>query len=258
MDATLIGFGLNDFLGLASSLTVPAWGFIALYLLALPLRGLPGVAHETEYSPPKWLLPLLTSLLVATLFASLGVAAALKYKTATPEPDIFLAQFQQPDASDIRLEPPLPNGAVKWLLQIDDFQEYSYLRVFLNNRRLFGSHADCLVVGQCGRDRVRMWGNERPGGMAERDVGLPLQIDLTPHLVTGANELHISSDNAGVESCRATISLIRSDPAAGNATEPIWTASVADGKPTSLERYRTKYVYPEYRVCERLAVRLIR
>ncbi|CAN7592070.1 hypothetical protein LJR161_004341 [Variovorax paradoxus] len=253
MEATLWGLSASQFLGFAATLTVPVWGFVVLYVLALPLRNLPGVSAEIKYAPPKWILPALTAILTFALFTSLGAAATLKYRSGIPDEDRFLSHFQVRESPDIIV--PIPTIGISARVRIERLEEYSYLRVFLNNRRLFGSHIDCVRVSQCAQGHTTMKG-VKPGKQPDKKkVGLPLDIDITGALSPGANDLQVFLDNSGLRNCQALVSLYVTE-SPGKETK-IWSAEIRDGDQKAIDVYETVAVNPSYRVCGRRAIRLV-
>jgi hypothetical protein len=183
MNATIAGFTDADFRSLALTLIVPALGYATLYMLNIPLSKLPGVSVEHKYRVPRLLLPLVTLLLVFAVGFLSASYLTLRLHVVAPDRKAFEASYVDViDLSGGSGMPPIrrANGDSLTFV-IKRFNQYSGLRVFVNNTRVFGTHIDCVFKSQCAE--------------------LPLKIPLTEHLNLPVNRVDIHLENSGVAYC---------------------------------------------------------
>ncbi len=278
----LFGLTADQYRGFAGILVTPLLGFVFLYFMGLPLAKLPLIGNDIKYAPPRWVLPFFAigSLFIATLASSIGFT--LSWYTAEPNASGFVGSFQKV------IELPVPPGALTQArLTISDFDQLSNFRVFVNNYRVFGSSADCLMRYQC-----------RPIGDADarsdylsavhleaagHSVHAIYSLNSLPHiesigefLVRGQNNIDVHIENSGVSDCSVQLGIqftfadgtvlqpsLHVDGAVGASGvqtlpdgQPLYvfhaSASTPKQRKAQIEPYGTYASNPSYRLCERI------
>src|ERR1700736_7069451 len=93
-EPTLFGIAPSQFWSLFRDLLTPTLGFMFLFLLGLPLKGIPFVKDLADYHPPEYLLPVfaLGSLFLSTF--ALGSALFLYLWRENVDETLFSTSFQ--------------------------------------------------------------------------------------------------------------------------------------------------------------------
>lgn len=248
--ATLFDFGPEAYITVALALTAPTFAYVTFYLLGMSLKQFPGVKIAHEYTPPRWLLPSAALFLIFLLAASTAIFLTLRLKTAAPDTGEFMKRFHEENVlthTDISLK-----DIKRATLFVDHYDNWSNVRVFVNNTRIFSSHYNCLMKYQCKKTthtiptlpktNANLWSahdyNQRNALTLERDF-----LNL---LHPGRNIVHISQENSKFNLCsfraRIIISLADSD---------IIRENVIISSGNNIKKYETRREDVTYRLCGR-------
>ncbi|MDE8762598.1 hypothetical protein PZB21_25840 [Rhizobium sp. CBK13] len=278
----LFGIAASRYADFGLSLLTPLLGFLFLYLLRLPLKKLPIIGGDVNYTPPKWVLPLFAN---GTLFAaglSLSIAYSLTQTRVEPDQTDFGLNFEE----HIQYKPDIgPITGIEYSL--DDYDGLSDFRLFLNGYRLFGTSSHCMLNFQCrhaddlgAKARFALAKPEDLADLSFRHVRelrpLPVSDDVSDYLVPGRNTIDVFVGNSGVGDCSVLATLhfrgknavrslkliVSDDPASQRIQQS--TASDYDAytfassqdptAPDQLIKYSTYADNPSYRICERIRV----
>src|SRR5262245_6111818 len=278
-------FGLSSSMlwSLAQALVAPALGFLFLYLMRLPLSELSILPIKTEYTPPRWVLPVfahgLSFLLVAIVSTNLFLNRLHERELADElAPDLFLVRD-----FDMKSRRPTKVAAV-----LESYDGLSGLKIFANGYHVFGSNRDCVASFQCTSDAAKA-DEDMKKFIAHRDRGgavyelnktnsLPYEVVLNHYLTGGENYLDVISENSGTGSCELSVAIVltserdqqerylvsihpyrapdggqepkRRRPLAGQ--EVFYSGGPADGH--MIERYKTPTLERRNVVCERIRI----
>ena len=284
-DSELFGLSAGQFRHFAEAFLTPTLGFSFLFLLRLPLKSLPFVGAEIDYTPPAWVLPLFSigSLFLASFFLSTSIA--LSVFTAGPSAQDTLLHLQR-----LGKLPKIEADDVfsQISMTVDDFDGQSSFRIFVNGYDVFGSSMNCMLRYQCTHS------NSHPGlvtvdTLDKRDdsfhnihqtFDLPFLIDISNYLVAGENNVDIDAENTGLGDCLVKVVLtfqpsdkhkvrsytteIRnsagdsssSADSDGNVDELFYAggrhAKVGESPPARIDPYDTLSADGSYRLCERV------
>ncbi|AYG60574.1 hypothetical protein CCGE525_18470 [Rhizobium jaguaris] len=258
----------------------PTLGFAFLYLLGRPLKKLPVIDVESDYRPPRWVLPIFA--LGSIFFLSLAFSCSLflDLLKMSPSDTDFLQMYEREIA--VTKEPitePLSKASIK----LDSYDGFSTFEFFFNGYRIFSSEVNCLMQYQCHKPSQFL---DTEFNVATNNIldsslhnirekyELPHEESILQLLVPGDNYLDIISSNSGIGDCslRGTISLSTESsniqkifnitPASGKSSsneadniEFIDFPSYGNGEtadPLHIAPYMTLSADPSYRVCERL------
>ncbi|AUW47171.1 hypothetical protein [Rhizobium leguminosarum] len=278
----LFGIAASRYADFGMSLITPLLGFLFLYFLRLPLKKLPFIGGDVNYTPPSWVLPLFA---MSTLFAlglSFSIAFFLMQMRGEPNQVDFANSFER----KIDYAPNIGTviGASYSLVEYDGDSD---VRIFLNGYRLFGTSSHCMLNFQC-RNAADLGAKARFSAARTFDLpdlsykhvrqlrSLPISEDVTDYLVPGQNIFDLFFGNSGVGDCavQALIHLrgdkterdLRLTVTDGLSAKPVeqttgpgfdayvYSASADQNSPESVSKYGTYIDNPSFRVCERIRV----
>ncbi|WP_143750511.1 MULTISPECIES: hypothetical protein [unclassified Mesorhizobium] len=230
--ATLFYLPIEDWQRLASLCFSPAVGIGAIYLFGVDLATLPFMPAEIPYRPPVQFVRAAALFLSFLFTLSLSAWLTLRlYAGPLPDVEAFKHQFFR----DLSTE------EAKWLQQANNigvnggqislvrYDGYSDVRVFVNNVRIFGTHADCVFYRQCGPN------------------SLPYRFSFTTK-PGSENHIEIFVDNSGVSSCNVSIDVELNTANGDHLSKPFSTTSSNH----DYLRYETVLENISYRTCDQI------
>ena len=279
----ILGFAPSTLWSLAQALITPALGFVFLYLMGLPLTKLFFLPDRTEYSPPKWVLPLFAH---GSLFTLVAIVSTNVFLNRAHEGDLTAAiNSQLMLTRELETSDSQPTKVTAIVNRYDGF---SHFALFANGYHLFSSDRDCVTTFQCTSDAKEAKKNadefkkyrKKGGSLYEMNVtnSLPHEIVLNHYLAQGNNYIDVISENSGTGSCefnleirllqeqgnesRYSISIrpLHDVPGAEDpkATSPLAAEEIFySGGPASGEtvsRYQTSTFERRNTVCERIRI----
>jgi hypothetical protein len=275
----LFGLSPSQYLHFANLLFLPTIGFVFLFLQGIPLKKIP-LIETGDYVPPRWTLSLFAIGCVFLLILSTTIGVALRLFTKGADEQTLINQYHREDRLD------LPNNLgtiTDAKLILEEYDQRSNFRIFVNGYRVFGSFSDCRLESQCRlrkssedldgilRDRKELLDGIPSNFHLRRTYELPYAQTILSFLTTGDNFIDIVSEHSGVENCKletkiefvlekgsfSYFALIQHAPGGPHKDGPENARVVvfnSAGKPSAkeIEPYRTLFANPSYRLCERI------
>jgi hypothetical protein len=263
--AILFGLPIEDWKSLASLLTAPAFAMAAIYIIGVDLVKLPFLAIDVPYRVPPRLVQWTAFVLVFILSMTLAIWLTLRTHTG-PRPDTegFLHQFFRDLSAEEAawLHATRQRGVVGGRIKLLEYDGRSGARVYVNNKRIFGTHVDCLAIYQCRPNafpslaelqsqinKVRL--NDIFPFNAEHR--LPLIREFSSHLRQGeSNIIDILASNSGVGACNIVLEIELDGPGGERSSRRFQILSSSHDD----KRYKTIDVYASYRVCDNVRLKL--
>lgn len=205
----LLGLSATALRGMAATLVIPVLGFAFLYLLELPLDGLPIGSSAT---PPKWVLPVFAHGGVALLGLLGGCLVALHATPGTAlgkqvQSELMLVRELGRSGSESTPSEKLKKATI----DVASYGGHGHFSIFTNGYHVFSSHRNCVAAFQC-KDTENTVANSlfREFGRAKKAGGglfllehnaLPITIPIEHLLAAGENVLDVVVGVSGTGGC---------------------------------------------------------
>src|SRR3954454_19544012 len=128
-DSTIIGVSSTELRSFCTAMLTPMLGFLFLYLLGRPLKKIPIIDVDSDYKPPRWVLPAFA--LGSTFMVSVAFSCSIFLITlkSRPSAEVFLQQYERSfDLTNSKLSQPMSSAT----LQLEDYVGASTLHFFVN------------------------------------------------------------------------------------------------------------------------------
>ncbi len=256
---TLFGFSESQLFAATGTLVAPVLAYLVLYVIGGAIKSVSFMSVELRAKIPSIALPLVTIFLASLMALFLSAALALKYLAPSPPVNDFNSQFHQ----NIGLLLPDGNQALEDIvyaeITLSEIEQLSNIRVFVNQRRLFGSGYHCRMIYQCNEqhpqtEQLALRAVAAASGLNNflypRDpYFLPIRLSFLEHLVEGQNTVDIHIENSGLNYCNLQGSLVL-EFSNGRIVEH----EISVFGNASWDRYRTWPTNNSYAVCDRARV----
>jgi hypothetical protein len=208
----IFGFPSSALWSLMQALLTPALGFAFLYLMGLPFLEF-SFLPKTQYTPPRWVVPLFAHGLIFALVLLLSTNVFLNRTheqnlANAISPEFFLVR--ELDVEGKRL--------AKVALLLTNYDGFSRFKIFANSYHVFSSDRDCVASFQCtsnvekARNEAEEFNKNRLSGGSLYELNLtnslPQELVLTHYLARERNYIDIVSENAGTGDCELSMELV--------------------------------------------------
>jgi hypothetical protein len=282
----LLGVVASQYRSFAALILLPTLGFVFLYLLGRPLTKLPFIETDSDYSPPRWVLPVFAiGALFATSF-SLSIGFFLTRFTTGPSDVEFLRSYHKTRNIDLQSTRETIKGAHVLITAYDGASNFY---IYVNGYHVFSSEVNCLMKYQC--KPIIQDNTDAAFVNASRIVDYSLrhihQLYPLPHtgsilgfLIEGTNYVDIVSGNSGRGNCDLAVSVniefntftsinaVHITPEMGSSsltqtdnqgTLEIFNSGDKNLSPSdnnNIDPYLTLIAEGSYRLCERIRFKL--
>jgi hypothetical protein len=214
-DPTIFGVGVTELRSFCGAMLTPTLGFAFLYLLGRPLRKLPMLDMDSDYQPPRWVLPIFALGSVFVISVAFVSSIFLSVLKSTPSEETFIEQYERiVDLTPKSISQPISSASI----ELDGYDGASTFQFFVNGYRLFSSEVNCMMKYQC-RPPSELSKNELKAvnsvELQDRSLHNIHSLYVLPHsesflyyLVPGLNNLDIISSNSGVGDCNLSIKIL--------------------------------------------------
>ena len=132
-DSTIFGVGVTELRSFCAAMLTPTLGFVFLYLLGKPLKKLPILEIDSDYQPPRWVLPIFALGSACLISGAFSGSVFLNVLKSRPSNEIFLHQYQKDvDFTKATISQSISSAS----LELDRYDGASTFQFFVNGYRL--------------------------------------------------------------------------------------------------------------------------